>query len=202
MRHQKSGRKLNRTSSHRQAMFRNMTASLIQHEQIRTTLPKAKELRRVAEPLITLAKTATLANRRLAYARLRDRVAVSKLFNDLGERFKSRPGGYLRILKCGVRTGDKATMAIVQLVDRNTDDDPVKETKSTKKEKTVAAKSEKETAKKEKVTAKKVDKKVGKKATDSKKTAKKKTTKKAAAGKTTAKKTAKKATAKKKTTKK
>lgn len=207
MRHQKSGRKLNRTSSHRQAMFRNMTASLIQHEQIRTTLPKAKELRRVAEPLITLAKTATLANRRLAYARLRDRAAVSKLFNDLGERFKSRPGGYLRILKCGVRTGDKATMAIVQLVDRNTDDDPVKETKSTKKEKTVAAKSEKETAKKEKVTAKKVDKKVGKKATDSKKTAKKKTTKKAAAGKTTAKKTtakktAKKATAKKKTTKK
>jgi len=186
MRHQKSGRKLNRTSSHRQAMFRNMTASLIQHEQIRTTLPKAKELRRVAEPLITLAKTATVANRRLA--------AVTKLFNDLGERFKSRPGGYLRILKCGVRTGDKATMAIVQLVDRKSGDEPVKETKS--------AKPKKEVTKKEKATTKKVDKKVGKKATDSKKTAKKKTAKKAAAGKTVAKKTAKKTTAKKKTTKK
>ncbi len=203
MRHQKSGRKLNRTSSHRQAMFRNMTASLIQHEQIRTTLPKAKELRRVAEPLITLAKTATLANRRLAFARLRDRAAVTKLFNDLGERFKSRPGGYLRILKCGVRTGDKATMAIVQLVDRKSDDELAKETKSTKKQKTIAAKPEKETAKKEAGKKEKAPaKKVSKKAADSKKTAKKKTTKKAAAGKTTAKKTAKKTTAKKKTTKK
>ena len=190
MRHQKSGRKLNRTSSHRQAMFRNMTASLIQHEQIRTTLPKAKELRRVAEPLITLAKTATVANRRLAFARLRDRAAVTKLFNDLGERFKSRPGGYLRILKCGVRTGDRATMAIVQLVDRKTGDEPAKETKPAKKEKTVAAKPKKEAAKK-----------VSKKTTDSKKTAKKKTTKKAAAGKTVAKKTTAKKTAKKKITK-
>ncbi len=198
MRHQKSGRKLNRTSSHRQAMFRNMTASLIQHEQIRTTLPKAKELRRVAEPLITLAKTATVANRRLAFSRLRDRAAVTKLFNDLGERFKSRPGGYLRILKCGVRTGDKATMAIVQLVDRKTDDEPIKETKTARKEKTVAAKPKKEAGEKEKALAKKVSKKTA----DSKKTAKKKTTKKAAAGKTVAKKTAKKKVAKKKTTKK
>ena len=175
-----------------------MTASLIQHEQIRTTLPKAKELRRVAEPLITLAKTATVANRRLAFSRLRDRAAVTKLFNDLGERFKSRPGGYLRILKCGVRTGDKATMAIVQLVDRKTDDEPIKETKTARKEKTVAAKPKKEAGEKEKALAKKVSKKTA----DSKKTAKKKTTKKAAAGKTVAKKTAKKKVAKKKTTKK
>lgn len=118
MRHQKSGRKLNRNSSHRKAMFRNMTASLIQHEQIKTTLPKAKELRKVAEPLITMAKTPSVANRRLAYARLRDRAVVSKLFDDLGVRFKDRPGGYLRILKCAPRTGDNAPMAYVQLVDR------------------------------------------------------------------------------------
>ena len=117
MRHLKSGRKLNRNASHRKAMFRNMAASLIQHEQIKTTLPKAKELRKVAEPLITLGKTPTVANRRLAYDRLRDRMAVSKLFNDLGVRFKDRPGGYLRILKCGNRTGDNAPMAYVQLVD-------------------------------------------------------------------------------------
>lgn len=117
MRHLKSGRKLNRNASHREAMFRNMTASLIQHEQIKTTLPKAKELRKVAEPLITLAKKPTVANRRLAYSRLRDRLAVSKLFDDLGVRFKDRPGGYLRILKCGHRTGDNAPMAYVQLVD-------------------------------------------------------------------------------------
>jgi large subunit ribosomal protein L17 len=118
MRHQKSGRKLNRTSSHREAMFKNMTASLIQHEQIRTTLPKAKELRRVAEPLITLAKVSSVANRRLAYARLRDRDAVGKLFDVLGVRYKDRPGGYLRILKFGFRAGDTAPMALVQLVDR------------------------------------------------------------------------------------
>jgi large subunit ribosomal protein L17 len=119
MRHQKSGRKLNRTSSHRIAMFRNMTASLFEHEQIKTTLAKAKELRRVAEPLITLGKEPSVANRRLAYARLRDRAAVSKLFDDLGMRFKNRPGGYLRILKCGRRAGDNAPMAYVQLVDRS-----------------------------------------------------------------------------------
>lgn len=118
MRHQKSGRKLNRTSSHREAMFRNMAVSLLRHEQLVTTLPKAKELRRVAEPLITLAKSATLANRRLAYSRLRDREMVGKLFDDLGRRFKDRPGGYLRILKTGLRRGDAAPMALVQLTER------------------------------------------------------------------------------------
>jgi large subunit ribosomal protein L17 len=118
MRHHKSGRKLNRTSSHRAALFRNMAASLITHEQIRTTLPKAKELRRVAEPLITLAKVSSVANRRLAYARLRDRAAVGKLFDELGVRYKDRAGGYLRILKFGYRAGDTAPMALVQLLDR------------------------------------------------------------------------------------
>lgn len=118
MRHRQSGRKLNRNSSHRKAMFRNMSVSLLDHELIRTTLPKAKELRRVAEPLITLAKTDSVANRRLAFARLRDREVVTKLFNELGPRYESRPGGYLRILKCGFRTGDNAPMAIVELVDR------------------------------------------------------------------------------------
>ena len=118
MRHQKSGRKLNRTSSHREAMFKNMASSLIKHELIRTTLPKAKELRRVAEPLITLAKTDGVANRRLAFARLRDKQAVGKLFVELGPRYQSRPGGYLRILKCGFRPGDHAPMAYVELVDR------------------------------------------------------------------------------------
>ncbi|HEY9133433.1 MAG TPA: 50S ribosomal protein L17 [Dyella sp.] len=118
MRHQKSGRKLNRTSSHREAMFKNMAASLIKHELIRTTLPKAKELRRVAEPLITLAKTDGVANRRLAFARLRDKQAVGKLFVELGPRYRERPGGYLRILKCGFRAGDNAPMAYVELVDR------------------------------------------------------------------------------------
>ena len=118
MRHQKSGRKLNRTSSHRQAMFRNMAASLIRHEEIRTTLPKAKELRRVAEPLITMARRPSLARRRLAFARLRDSAAVAKLFDELGPRFQDRPGGYTRVLKCGFRTGDHAPMALVQLVDR------------------------------------------------------------------------------------
>ncbi len=118
MRHLKSGRKLNRTSSHREAMFKNMAASLIKHELIRTTLPKAKELRRVAEPLITLAKNDGVANRRLAFARLRDKQAVGKLFVELGPRYRSRPGGYLRILKCGYRDGDNAPMAYVELVDR------------------------------------------------------------------------------------
>jgi large subunit ribosomal protein L17 len=123
MRHRKSGRKLNRTSSHREAMFRNMTSSLFQHEEIRTTLPKAKELRRVAEPLITLAKNPNLARRRLAFSRLRDAAAVSKLFDHLGPRFQNRPGGYTRILKCGFRAGDNAPMALVQLVDREKSED-------------------------------------------------------------------------------
>ncbi|MBD8527583.1 50S ribosomal protein L17 [Pseudomarimonas arenosa] len=118
MRHMKSGRKFNRNSSHRQAMFRNMAASLIKHELIKTTLPKAKELRRVAEPLITLAKTDGVANRRLAFSRLRDKQAVGKLFVELGPRFRNRPGGYLRILKCGFRDGDNAPMAYVELMDR------------------------------------------------------------------------------------
>ena len=118
MRHLKSGRKLNRTSSHREAMFKNMRASLIKHELIRTTLPKAKELRRVAEPLITLAKVDGVANRRLAFARMRDKEAVGKLFVELGPRYKERPGGYLRILKCGFRPGDNAPMAYVELVGR------------------------------------------------------------------------------------
>ena len=118
MRHRESGRKLNRNSSHRKAMFRNMAISLIEHEMIKTTLPKAKELRRIAEPLITMAKIDNVAKRRLAFSRLRDRNIVTKLFNELGPRYKERPGGYLRILKCGFRTGDKAAMAIVELVDR------------------------------------------------------------------------------------
>jgi len=118
MRHRQSGRKLNRNSSHRKAMFRNMAVSLLQHEMIKTTLPKAKELRRVAEPLITMARTDTLAKRRLAFARLRDRGVVTKLFNELGPRYQARPGGYLRILKCGYRPGDKAPLAMVELVDR------------------------------------------------------------------------------------
>lgn len=118
MRHRKAGRKLNRNSSHRRAMFRNMTNSLIEHELIKTTLPKAKELRRVAEPLITLARKDSVAARRLAFNRLRDTEAVGKLFTELGPRYQERPGGYLRILKCGFRTGDKAPMAFVELVDR------------------------------------------------------------------------------------
>jgi large subunit ribosomal protein L17 len=118
MRHRKSGRKLNRNSSHRQAMFRNMAVSLVEHELIKTTLPKAKELRRHAEPLITLAKVDSVANRRLAFNRTRSKSAVGKLFTDLGPRFKERPGGYIRILKCGYRAGDKAPMAYVELVDR------------------------------------------------------------------------------------
>jgi len=118
MRHRKAGRKLNRNSSHRRAMFRNMTASLIEHELIKTTLPKAKELRRVAEPLITLAKEDSVSARRLAFNRLRDKDAVGKLFGEIGPRYRERPGGYIRILKCGFRSGDKAPMAYVELVDR------------------------------------------------------------------------------------
>lgn len=117
MRHQKSGRKFNRTSAHREAMFRNMAASLFKHELIKTTLPKAKELRRVAEPLITIGKVDGVANRRLAFARLRDKEAVGKLFVELGPRYATRPGGYLRILKAGFRAGDNAPMAYVELVD-------------------------------------------------------------------------------------
>ena len=118
MRHRNSNRKLNRTSSHRQAMLRNMATSLLRHEVIKTTLPKAKELRRVAEPLITLAKVDSVANRRLAFSRLQSKEAVGKLFSNLGPRYQNRPGGYIRILKCGFRAGDKAPMAYVELVDR------------------------------------------------------------------------------------
>lgn len=118
MRHRKSGRQLNRNSSHRQAMFRNMAVSLIEHEVIRTTLPKAKELRRVAEPLITLAKTDSVANRRLAFSRTRDKAVVGKLFTEIGPRYADRPGGYTRIMKCGYRPGDAAPMAYIELVDR------------------------------------------------------------------------------------
>jgi large subunit ribosomal protein L17 len=118
MRHRKSGRQLNRDSAHRKAMFRNMTCSLLRHELIKTTLPKAKELRRVAEPIITLGKDDSVAARRLAFSRLRDSEAVGKLFTEVGPRYSNRPGGYLRILKCGVRPGDKAPMAYVELVDR------------------------------------------------------------------------------------
>lgn len=118
MRHRYSGRKLNRTGAHSRAMFRNMTASLVEHELIKTTLPKAKELRGYAEPLITLAKQDSVANRRLAFDRLRSKKAVGKLFNELGPRFQDRPGGYLRILKCGNRAGDNAPMAYVEMVGR------------------------------------------------------------------------------------
>ncbi len=121
MRHRKSGRKFNRTSAHRKAMFRNMAASLVEHELIKTTLPKAKELRRVAEPLITLSKNDSVANRRLAFSRLRNDAAVAKLFDELGPRYSERPGGYLRILKCGFRAGDNAPMAYVELVGRPLD---------------------------------------------------------------------------------
>ena len=122
MRHRNVGRQLSRNSSHRKAMLRNMASSLLRHEIIKTTLPKAKELRRVAEPLITLAKQDSVAKRRLAFARLRDRDVVTKLFNELGPRYEARPGGYLRILKCGFRAGDNAPMAIVELVDRPHDE--------------------------------------------------------------------------------
>ena len=118
MRHRKSGRQLNRNSSHRKAMFSNMAGSLVKHEIIKTTLPKAKELRRVIEPLITLAKTDSVANRRLAFARTRDKEVVGKLLSELGPRFSERPGGYTRILKCGFRAGDNAPMAYIELLDR------------------------------------------------------------------------------------
>ena len=118
MRHKYSGRKLNRTSSHRAAMFKNMMASLIEHEEIKTTVPKAKELRGFVERLITISKVDTVAKRRIVFSRIRSKEAVAKLFNELGPRFKKRPGGYLRVLKCGYRAGDKAPMAIVQLVDK------------------------------------------------------------------------------------
>jgi len=118
MRHKYSGRKLNRTSSHRTAMFKNMMASLIEHEEIKTTLPKAKELRKFLERLITISKVDTVAKRRIVFSRIRSKDAVTKLFSELGPRFKNRPGGYLRILKCGFRPGDKAPMAIIQLVDK------------------------------------------------------------------------------------
>lgn len=186
MRHHKSGRKLNRTSSHRTAMFRNMAVSLFRHEQIRTTLPKAKELRRVAEPLITMGKNPSLANRRLAFARLRDREIVGKLFDDIGVRFKDRPGGYLRVLKTGFRAGDSAPMAIVQLVERKSvtpaaEEKPAKK-KATKKvaKKADADKAEAKAEKKEakpaakKKAAKKTAKKAAKKKAAKKKTAKKK----------------------------
>jgi len=127
MRHRKSGRHFNRTSSHRQAMFKNMAVSLFEHEIIKTTLPKAKELRRVAEPLITLAKEDSVANRRLAFSRTRSKEAVGKLFNDLGPRYQERTGGYLRILKCGFRAGDNAPMAYVELVDRPVAEEVVEE---------------------------------------------------------------------------
>ena len=118
MRHRKSGRQLNRNSSHRKAMFRNMAVSMFDHELIKTTLPKAKELRRVVEPLVTLAKEDSVANRRLAFDRLRNKATVGKLFSELGPRFKERPGGYIRIIKCGFRKGDNAPMAYVELLDR------------------------------------------------------------------------------------
>jgi large subunit ribosomal protein L17 len=120
MRHRKSGRQLNRNSSHRKAMFSNMANSLFNHEIIKTTLPKAKELRRVAEPLITIAKNDSVANRRLAFSRLRDKAMVGKLFTEIGPRYKERPGGYTRIMKCGFRSGDTAPMAYIELVDRPT----------------------------------------------------------------------------------
>lgn len=130
MRHRLSGRQLGRNSSHRQAMYRNMSVSLIEHELIKTTLPKAKELRRVVEPLITLAKEDSVANRRLAFSRTRSKAAVGKLFDELGPRYQERPGGYLRIIKAGFRAGDKAPMAYVELVDRASVDleDAVEET--------------------------------------------------------------------------
>ncbi len=175
MRHHKSGRKLNRTSSHREAMFRNMAVSLLRHEQLVTTLPKAKELRRVAEPLITLGKSTSLANRRLAYSRLRDRDMVGKLFDDLGVRFKDRPGGYLRILKTGYRRGDAAPMALVQLTEQRAAEAGITEPTGE-----VAATTE-SGAKETKAKGSKSAKSKAKKATTKKKSAKGKKTSKAAA---------------------
>ena len=127
MRHRKAGRHLNRSRAHYRSMFRNMSASLVQHELIRTTLPKAKELRRIVEPLITRARVDTVANRRLAFAKLRNRGCVAKLFAELGPRYRTRPGGYVRIIKCGHRAGDRAPMAYVELVDRPVDDEAFSE---------------------------------------------------------------------------
>ena len=134
MRHRKAGRKFNRTSSHRSAMFKNMAVSLIDHEIIKTTLPKAKELRRIAEPLITLSKTDNVANRRLAFDRTRNAAAVGKLFSELGPRYAERPGGYTRILKCGFRSGDSAPMAYIELVDRA----PIEESETLSEDKDLA----------------------------------------------------------------
>ena len=172
MRHRHGLRKLNRTSSHRLAMLRNMTNSLLTHEVIKTTLPKAKELRSVAEPLITLGKTATVANRRLAFNRLRDRGVVGKLFDELGPRFANRPGGYLRILKFGFRQGDNAPMALVELVDRAvaSDAEAAPEGKAATAEAATPkkAKAEKVTTKKEATTKKATTKKAASKAAASK----------------------------------
>ena len=137
MRHRKAGRKFNRTSSHRSAMFKNMAVSLIDHEIIKTTLPKAKELRRIAEPLITLSKTDNVANRRLAFNRTRNAAAVGKLFSELGPRYAERPGGYTRILKCGFRSGDSAPMAFIELVDRA----PIEDSKALSEEEDLAQES-------------------------------------------------------------
>jgi len=134
MRHRKSGRQLNRNSSHRKAMFRNMACSLIEHEVIKTTVPKAKELKRVAEPLITLAKSDSVANRRLAFARTGSKDAVGKLFSEIGPRYQERPGGYTRILKCGFRAGDSAPMAFVELVDRPLADDDLDDLENTEED--------------------------------------------------------------------
>ena len=194
MRHLKSGRKLNRTSSHRQAMFRNMAVSLFRHEQIRTTVPKAKELRRFAEPLITLSKQPSVANRRLAFSRLRDRQVVGKLFDDLGVHFKDRPGGYLRILKIGFRPSDAAPMAVVQLVDRDLEAANAEAVTAAPKK----AAPKKAAPKKEAPAAEKAE-------GEAKKEAKKKTAKKAAkkkVAKNAAKKKTAKKSAKKKATKK
>lgn len=181
MRHQRSGRKLHRTSAHRQSMLRNMAVSLFRHEQIRTTLPKAKELRRVAEPLITLGKNGSVANRRLAFARLRDRAIVGKLFDELGIRFKERPGGYLRILKIGSRRGDNAPMAIVQLVERTLASDAAVDKASASSEKP-AKKAKDKPAKEGKASRAEKKKPEAKKAKTSKVT---KTTKKKKAAKST-----------------
>ncbi len=143
MRHLKSGRQLNRNSSHRKAMFRNMAASLIKHETIRTTIPKAKELRRVVEPLITLAKEDGVSRRRIAFDRLRDKETVGKLFSDIGPRFKDRPGGYLRILRTGIKTGDAAPMAVVQLVEQAPEAAPEAAKEKPKKKEKKAKKKEK-----------------------------------------------------------
>ncbi len=140
MRHRKTGRALSRTSAHRQALFRNMSVSLFEHEVIKTTLPKAKELRKYAEPLITLGKEDSVANRRLAFARIRSKATVGKLFSELGPRYQNRPGGYLRILKCGFRHGDNAPMAYVELVDRNKNNSSsAAEAESSNAEETTAA---------------------------------------------------------------